>query len=453
MQSRLKTYTLFVGTLLFVLVVIVASCSKKLSHEGMVVFTQIPVNAVSVEELNTLESKYASSMRITMSSFVGSGDKMEILTADFNSARSPEISFDGKTMVFSAQKSEGDPWQIWTMNLETKDVIQVSDSRTNCTDPTWLPNGDIAFSKLVTDEKALKYHALFTVGIDGCCEQRITFQPHEDVNATVMHDGRILVASKQVYPENGPFKYLALRPDGTKAEVFYLADQTSNLIGKAVETGDGRVIFPESNTLTSINFNRPLHTKNTIHGQEQGFISSIYKMDVSNLLVSIKKPNELTYRISIINVDNMVTEDFYYNDSEYHAVEAVIVKARAIPRKLPTRVNPDMDSGYLIAMNTDASDIKADGKTAKVQVLGMNSIIGETAVMADGSFYIELAADRPVRFQSLDENGDILRGPSSWMWVRPNERRGCVGCHQDREITPENVVPIAIEKAPIAMIR
>jgi hypothetical protein len=93
------------------------------------------------------------------------------------------------------------------------------------------------------------------------------------------------------------------------------------------------------------------------------------------------------------------------------------------------------------------------GEASKIQVLGLNNMIGETEVAEDGSFYLELKADQPVRFQTLNDSGDVLRGPSSWMWVRPNERRGCVGCHEDRELTPENVVPLAIEKAPVAMIK
>ena len=26
----------------------------------------------------------------------------------------------------------------------------------------------------------------------------------------------------------------------------------------------------------------------------------------------------------------------------------------------------------------------------------------------------------------------------SWLWVMPGERRGCIGCHEDRELTPPN---------------
>ena len=60
------------------------------------------------------------------------------------------------------------------------------------------------------------------------------------------------------------------------------------------------------------------------------------------------------------------------------------------------------------------------------------------------SFYIELDADMPVRFQTIDKDGEVLRGPSAWIWLRPGERRSCIGCHEDRELAPENKVPEAL---------
>ena len=453
MQSRMNNYKLFVATLFVILMVQLVSCGKKISHKGKVVFTQVPYSEVKSQNLNTIENKYAPAMKIALAKRGEQLENIEVLTQDFNSARSPEISYNAEIMVFSAQKEEKGIWQIWSMNLETKEMMQVTDSRTNCTDPAWLPNGDIVFSKLITGEKALKYHALFTIGADGCCEQRITFQPHEDVNTSVLHDGRILVSSKQVYPQDGPLKYLALRPDGTKAEVFHLADPSSEQLGKATEVGNGKVLFAESAIMTSVNFSRPLHSEEVVLNQDHGKINSISLIDDEILLISIRKPNELTYGIAIVKGSNPAEASFYYNDSDYHMMEAVMVKEKKTPKKLPSRVNGDMNTGFFFSMNTNASDIKAEGITAKVQVLGMNDILGETAVAEDGSFYLELTADRPVRFQTVDEKGEILRGPSSWMWVRPNERRGCTGCHQDREIAPNNVVPKAMEKAPFAMIR
>ena len=90
-------------------------------------------------------------------------------------------------------------------------------------------------------------------------------------------------------------------------------------------------------------------------------------------------------------------------------------------------------------------------KIRKVEILGLEKIIGEVEVETDGSFYIEITADTPVRFLTKGEDNEVLSGPSSWVWVRPNERRSCIGCHEDRELVPENEVPLAINKEPVSI--
>ncbi|MBN2563740.1 MAG: hypothetical protein JXQ75_22715 [Phycisphaerae bacterium] len=64
-------------------------------------------------------------------------------------------------------------------------------------------------------------------------------------------------------------------------------------------------------------------------------------------------------------------------------------------------------------------------------------LLGQVLVEEDGSFQIELPADVPVQLQTLDENGMALRS-CGWIWVKHREPRGCIGCHEDPELTPEN---------------
>jgi hypothetical protein len=426
-----------------------------LAEQGKVVFTQIPVEFANIEEISTGNYRYAAGMGIAVAEMSNSLEEHEILTSDFFSARAPEISFDGKLLVFSAQKTEGDVWQIWTMGLESRKTNQVTESETNCTDPAWLPDERIVFSKQI-NENGITHHALYTIGMDGCCEQRISFHPHEDLNANVLHDGRILISSQQVYPEPGIIKYLAMRPDGTKAELFYQSDKNHQL-GKANEDEAGHVLFTESGVLNSIKFNRPLHSGNVIQEASVGIVHSIFPISGETILASVKKPDGQTFGLANIGESQKDKGAFYYSHPEYHAVEPLIIKERPLSRKLPTRVNTELETGYFLCMDADQSELVVDnveaGTTAKVRVLGLDDTLGEVEVSEDGSFYLELKADQPVRFQSLNDAGEVLRGPSSWMWVRPNERRGCVGCHEDREIAPENVVPKAVEKAPFAMIK
>lgn len=428
------------------------SCGSKIANEGNVVFTQVPVSKAEEITIRNGSYRYTPSMKIAWAEMGEPMENIEVLTPDFYSARAPEISFDGLQMVFSGQLQEGDVWQIWTMDLGTRELTQVSHCEMNCTDPTWLPGDRIAFSKLIT-ENNLEHHALFTIAVDGCCEQRITFQPHDDLNASVMHDGRILVSSQQVYPESGQVKYLAMRPDGTKAELFY-PSENGRVLGEAEEDGNGQVLFTESGSLSAVKFSRPLMTKNKLTSHY--LVNSIENLGGYNLVFTLKASNDQTFGLAMFNHNDLDKALFRYNDPHNHLIEAVVISQKELPRNLPSRVDTEKETGYFVCMDANESDTELDentGEAAKIQVLGLDAMIGETEVAEDGSFYLELKADQPIRFQTLNESGEVLRGPSSWMWVRPNERRGCVGCHEDRELAPENVVPLAIEKAPVAMIK
>jgi hypothetical protein len=70
--------------------------------------------------------------------------------------------------------------------------------------------------------------------------------------------------------------------------------------------------------------------------------------------------------------------------------------------------------------------------------------LGEASVEADGSFYIAVPPDQPVRFELLDAAGTVIRAQRSWIWSRPGEERGCVGCHEDKSVAPENRWPLAL---------
>jgi hypothetical protein len=49
-------------------------------------------------------------------------------------------------------------------------------------------------------------------------------------------------------------------------------------------------------------------------------------------------------------------------------------------------------------------------------------------------------------FQILDENNMALLTHPSWLWAMPKENRGCIGCHEDRELTPPNRLAEALKK-------
>ena len=70
--------------------------------------------------------------------------------------------------------------------------------------------------------------------------------------------------------------------------------------------------------------------------------------------------------------------------------------------------------------------------------------LGTAPVEKDGSFFVQAAGDRPLRFILLDAAGHPLREEHGWYWVRRGEQRVCVGCHTGPERAPENRVPLVL---------
>jgi hypothetical protein len=81
-------------------------------------------------------------------------------------------------------------------------------------------------------------------------------------------------------------------------------------------------------------------------------------------------------------------------------------------------------------------------------------LLGQTQVAFDGSFYVEVPADRPVRMELVDSAGSRLRAEDNWFWMRPSEQRVCVGCHAGPERAPENKVPEILNQilTPVKML-
>jgi len=77
--------------------------------------------------------------------------------------------------------------------------------------------------------------------------------------------------------------------------------------------------------------------------------------------------------------------------------------------------------------------------------------LGEVPLEHDGSFHIEVPAGVPLRFELLDERGATVARQDSWAWVMPREWRGCIGCHEDREMVAPNVLADAFVKPAVRL--
>jgi hypothetical protein len=101
----------------------------------------------------------------------------------------------------------------------------------------------------------------------------------------------------------------------------------------------------------------------------------------------------------------------------------------------------------LDARKSRQGDLQRTPATVRLETLdaqGRALTMGTAPVEADGSFFVQTPADKPIRFALLDEKGVVLRQEHGWFWIRSGEQRICVGCHAGPERASENRVPAVL---------
>jgi hypothetical protein len=386
-------------------------------------------------------------------------NSLQILSKEFYSAKTPSISYDGNFMLFSGKLKQEDAWQIWEMNIGNNKSKIITNTSDDCAFPAYLPGGRMVFSKYTPKDSLKAGYSLFTCNVDGSSLQRITFNPDDYLGVNVMNDGRILTLGNEVYPEKGKRMLMVLRPDGTKMELFYKPSDEYNLNSTARETSNGNIVFIENQkngekgSLVSISYNRPLHSRIDLTSGVEGDFLSVCPQSSGKLLVSYRKSAFEKYSLCEFDPESRNIGNTIYADKGYDILEAVAAGKHERPKKLPSEVDMGVKTGLILCQDVNILGGKprsdAMVKASGIQIVGIDSVLGKVDAATDGSFYLKVIADKPFRIQTIDKDGRIQQNICGWITLRPNERRGCVGCHEDPEIVPGNSVPLSVTKAPV----
>lgn len=446
MRRRL---TIFIGVASLLLF---ASCNNN-SLDGFIIAVELPGN-------NDLSCKDARLIAIDPEK---PGKTARVLSKEFLAACAPSLSYDGRYLLFQGKKVENDPWQIWVMDLNRNSTSRVTDLPEHCTDPLYLPDGTIAFSRSGSVKKR-DVSTIFKCNMDGSDLQQLTFHPSVDLASSVLKDGRILFTSSQQYPDTKDPVFLVMRPDGTKTELFYRGSPGAYPVSRGTESEEGYIYFIESDphqqgsgNLITVNQDRPLNSRQHLSEGIDGDFRAVIPSGKSWCFVSYRpSPDEPFALYEFDTVEHKVTTLLYQGKG--HVTDLVWIGAqKERPRRLPSAVNPENPTGLLMSQDINLSvipvheSVTTDTVAVRIQVFGLEGLMREVEVEKDGSFYLKIDADTPFRIQTINKMGDPVREPSDWIWLRPNERRGCVGCHADPELAPYNRVPQAVRQAPVVV--
>ncbi|GAB6164715.1 hypothetical protein JCM19992_07150 [Thermostilla marina] len=425
--------------------------------------------------------------------------------------RDPDVSFDGRRILFSMRRNIKDDYHIYELTLGENTPRQLTfGSGVSDIDPIYLPDGRICFTATREPKFCMcNRHImgnLFVMNADGSNIIQIGRSTLHEGHAALLPDGRILYDRWEYVDRNfGDAQGLwTVRPDGTNHALFW--GNNTNSPGGVI---DARPI-PDSPLFVSV--------FTSCHDRPWGALALVDRrlgMDGREPVVRTWPPEA----IDLVGVGNYDTfkrlkikyEDPYPLSAEFFlcsrmtgngeemALYLVDVFGNEVPvyreapgcfdpmplapRTRPPVLPPTHDlaaeEGYFYVVDVyrgfgmdriPRGSIKYlrvvespekrfwtkpawNGGTGQ-QAPGMawddfnnKRILGTVPVEEDGSVYFAVPALKYVYFQLVDDKGRMVQSMRSGTIVQPGERIGCVGCHEDRR---ESVLT---DRLPSAMQR
>ncbi len=446
----------------------------------------------------------------------------------YGAAVDPEVSYDGRKILFSMRKNSSSRWRIYEMDADGSNLNQLTNqSAGDDMDPTYLPNGQILFTSTrsgIVDEYERRDSPLLHVadrGPDGKLinVRQISFNQSHDTNPIVHSSGKIIYSRWEHLGNPNKFPLFVINPDGTRPFVMY-GNHSPSASGSRVfleprELSDGGIvcsvmernspfeggaiaiidISKSDDNLTFISpsdvpFNNTNRSTSRLYKTPYPIIDKSASLDRQEKILVAMSPIPITtgmsgaqeqadYGIYVMDKDGSNTQ-LLYDDPAYNDYDPVPLQPRSeqpggVPNVIPTDpyVAAALQSGQTTGMffdgnvydrattdgqtRPDKTRINADGTVGQARYLRVleavplprsgnqrggpigdtnfekQRVIGYAPIRSDGSFSVEVPANRSLHMQTLDENGMMLVNQLTWVQVMPGERRLCTGCHDSHD--------------------
>jgi hypothetical protein len=351
------------------------------------------------------------------------------LAPGFFASADPEVSFDGQRVLFAGKPRREDPWQIWeapatpTGSGVPRRVAAWSE---DCIRPLYLPDGKFVYAR-----KTAQGYQLEVAALSGGQPLRITYAPGNYLTSDVLHDGRVL------YETNNDL--YTVYPDGSGVEAYRCDHGVSRHAARQLASRD--MVFATDRGLALFTSAQATQVDGVpSHGGE--FAGPVAEITPYQWLASFRPHARAPYAIYNLNpASGALTK---MPDSP--GVQPMVLAAREVPLRFPSGLH-DWAGANLLCLNAYTSKTKiAEGAIGSVRLYsqgaeGKPALLGETAVESDGSFFLHVPGEQPLRMELRDRSGKVIEAERGWFWMRSGEQRVCVGCHAGPERAPENAVP------------
>ncbi len=373
--------------------------------------------------------------------------KAKPLLTDFAASADASVSFDGRTVLFAGKRAAGDPWQIWELTLGDRSVRKVTATTTDAERPFYLPGGRMVWAQRTAAGFQLQSSddghpaPIFLNPTAGSGILPLTYAGTNAFPEDVLHDGRILFEAGFPLGTGTTPEMFLVYADGSGVESLRCDHGRARWGGTELASGD--VVFTHGPSLAR--FTSAMAHEVQIPSPRGEYAGAIAEAASGAWLLSARATTEPKFAIKTWTPGALEMRTVFARNGE-DLVEPVLVVPRTRPNRHPSGLHP-WDYANLLALDARVSrDGELRGKPVSVRLEAQDAkgravAMGTAPVEPDGSFFVKVPIDRPIRFELLDFRGAVLRQEHGWFWARGGEQRICVGCHAGPERASENRVP------------
>jgi len=362
------------------------------------------------------------------------------LVPGFVNSADPDVSFDGKRVLFAGKKSPQDHWQIWEIGLGSNTPRRITSCKDDCVRPFYLPEDRIVYA-----ERVAKQFVIRSIGLDGARPLSLTYGPESYFPSDVLLDGRVLLEARS--PLGVPEMY-TVYSDGSGIESYRCDHGKPRHSGRQLASGD--IVFASPGGLARFTSARATDIKLTVPSGE--YDGDIAETSSGEWLVPWRKSRNDRFQLMWLRP---VAKGGFRSATQqpgFNVLQPVLLRERVVPNRHPSGLH-DWSYANLLCLNAhisrEASVTEAihSVRLYTKDVTGNAELLGTAPVEADGSFYLQTPGDQPLQMELLDSDGKTIRREKGWYWLRRGEQRACLGCHAGPETAPENAVPMVLQKS------
>jgi hypothetical protein len=366
------------------------------------------------------------------------------LVARFAATADANVSFDGTRILFAGKHEATDHWDIWEVALTGGDPKRITWCDSDCVRPFYLPGGRLVCARKVNGRFVLQAAAFAEAA-----PLELTYSPASALPTDVLGDGRILFESSYPMGSGTSPEIYTVYSDGSGVEAYRCDHGAKRQAGKQAPSGD--IVFASAYGIGR--FTSALAHEVAVKVPAGEFAGDAVTTSTGSMVVAWRTDAKSHYALGFWNSQTGSLETLV-QASTADLVQPSIVEARHVPNQHPSGLH---DWGYatLLCLNAYTSQYNfAPGTIAMMRLYTTNEkgkpvLLGSSTVEPDGSFYVQVPADKPLAMELLDRQGKTLKREQGWWWMRKGEQRICVGCHAGPERSPENAVPAVLVKSTI----